>query len=185
MARAISIPGLQATLNRVDRNGGSPDVDGMSTGELRPQIEVLRAHCDGSGATSRRGLDSPPTARDSARALDAWSHGLRELRALGVCLGPAVGVARRVRSWWRVSTQLLHVASTFEFFDELGLPRLAPAFKSTNRRRRSRTSRRCESERRAWSAAPQPDLGARLQRARAVAPARGVGRRMRGLRVFA
>ena len=40
MAQVISVTNLQAALKRVERNGGSPGVDGMSADELRPWLRA-------------------------------------------------------------------------------------------------------------------------------------------------
>lgn len=61
--------------------------------------------------------------------LKHWKRGrtaFRELRAHGVDFGAAVGIARHVRSWWRCSNRLIHLAFPNRYFDELGIPRLGP-----------------------------------------------------------
>ena len=61
--------------------------------------------------------------------LKHWNRGttiFRELRARGLSVSGAATVARNGRRWWRNSGMLIHVAFPKRYFDELGLPRLAP-----------------------------------------------------------
>jgi group II intron reverse transcriptase/maturase len=61
--------------------------------------------------------------------LKQWKRGttaFRELRARGVPHDTAVGIARDLRRWWHNAQQLSNVAFPTRYFDELGLPRLAP-----------------------------------------------------------
>lgn len=72
-------------------------------------------------------LDEWIRHRLRAVQLKQWKRGrtaYRQLRALGVEYGTAVGVARYCRSWWRTAALLLHVALPTHHFDALGLPRL-------------------------------------------------------------
>jgi RNA-directed DNA polymerase len=58
-----------------------------------------------------------------------WKRGttiFRELRARGLSERGAAQVARNGRRWRRNSGMLIHVAVPIRYFDELGLPRLAP-----------------------------------------------------------
>ena len=75
----------------------------------------------------RRTLDEWIRHRMRVIQLKHWKRGttaFRELRARGVEFGAAIGIARHVRSWWRCSNRLIHVAFPNRFFDELGIPRL-------------------------------------------------------------
>jgi len=61
--------------------------------------------------------------------LKQWKRGTtvyRELRARGASHAVAAQVARYTRRWWHNSAMLLNSALPNRFFDELGVPRLAP-----------------------------------------------------------
>jgi RNA-directed DNA polymerase len=60
--------------------------------------------------------------------LKQWRRGttiFRELRARGLSVRVAAGVAANCRRWWWNSAKLIHVAFPTRYFDQLGLPRLA------------------------------------------------------------
>ena len=74
-----------------------------------------------------RDLDQWIRHRLRALQLNQWKRGktaFRQLRAMGVDVVTAIGVARYCRSWWRTAAQLLHVAMPNSYFDRRGLPRL-------------------------------------------------------------
>jgi RNA-directed DNA polymerase len=50
----------------------------------------------------------------------------RELRSRGLSDAGARRVAKNGRRWWKNSGMLIHVAFPTRYFDELGIPRLAP-----------------------------------------------------------
>ena len=50
----------------------------------------------------------------------------REMRARGASSDTAAQAAANTRRWWRNSALLLNSVLTNRFFDELGVPRLAP-----------------------------------------------------------
>jgi group II intron reverse transcriptase/maturase len=61
--------------------------------------------------------------------LKQWKRGttvFRELRARGASKDVAAQVAANTRQWWHNSARLLNSALPNRFFDELGVPRLAP-----------------------------------------------------------
>jgi RNA-directed DNA polymerase len=61
--------------------------------------------------------------------LKQWKRGTtvyRELKARGASHAVAVEVARYTRRWWHNSAKLLNSALPNRYFDELGVPRLAP-----------------------------------------------------------
>jgi group II intron reverse transcriptase/maturase len=61
--------------------------------------------------------------------LKQWKHGptaFRELRARGVPYDTAAGIAHGLRRWWHNASHRAHVAFPNRYYDELGLPRLAP-----------------------------------------------------------
>jgi group II intron reverse transcriptase/maturase len=61
--------------------------------------------------------------------LKQWKQGptaYRELRARGASKDAAAQVAANTRRWWHNSAMLLNSAMPNRFFDELGVPRLAP-----------------------------------------------------------
>jgi group II intron reverse transcriptase/maturase len=61
--------------------------------------------------------------------LKQWKRGTtvyRELKARGAPHAVAVEVARYTRRWWHNSARLLNSALPNRYFDELGVPRLAP-----------------------------------------------------------
>jgi group II intron reverse transcriptase/maturase len=61
--------------------------------------------------------------------LKQWKRGttvFRELRARGASKDLAAQVAANARRWWRTSAMLLNSALPNRYFDELGVPRLAP-----------------------------------------------------------
>jgi group II intron reverse transcriptase/maturase len=76
-----------------------------------------------------RNIDEWIRHRLRAIHLKHWKRGttiFRELRVRGLSLTAAATVARNGRRWWRNSGMLIHVAFPIRYFDELGLPRLAP-----------------------------------------------------------
>ena len=61
--------------------------------------------------------------------LKHWKRGttiFRELRARGLSVTAAAKVASNGRRWWRNSAMLIHIAFPVSYFDQLGVPRLAP-----------------------------------------------------------
>ena len=76
-----------------------------------------------------RGLDEWIRHRLRALQLKHWKRGstaYRELRSRGVPSWLARKAAAKVRCWWRTSAKALNNALPNTFFDELGVPRLAP-----------------------------------------------------------
>jgi len=76
-----------------------------------------------------RDIDEWIRHRVRAIHLAHWKRGTtiyRELRARGLSERGAAVVARNGRRWWKNSGMLIHVAFPIRYFDELGLPRLAP-----------------------------------------------------------
>jgi group II intron reverse transcriptase/maturase len=76
-----------------------------------------------------RGLDKWIRHRLRAIQLKHWKRGrtaYRELQARGVASWLAREVAAAVRSWWKTSAKALNAALPISYFDELGVPRLAP-----------------------------------------------------------
>jgi len=62
--------------------------------------------------------------------LKHWKRGrtaYREMRSLGVPEWLAQQAASNVSSWWRTSAKSLNTALPITYFDELGVPRLAPS----------------------------------------------------------
>ena len=62
--------------------------------------------------------------------LKHWKRGktiFRELRARGLSVDAAAQVAGNARRWWRNSAKLINKAFPIHYFDQLGLPRLAPS----------------------------------------------------------
>jgi RNA-directed DNA polymerase len=61
--------------------------------------------------------------------LKHWNRGtttFRELRARGLSKRGAATVASNGRRWWRNSAMLINAAFPIRYFDQLGIPRLAP-----------------------------------------------------------
>lgn len=76
-----------------------------------------------------RGLDEWIRHRLRAIQLKHWKRGrtaFRELRARGVPSWLAQQAAANVRSWWKTSAKSLNHAMPNTYFDELGVPHLAP-----------------------------------------------------------
>jgi len=76
-----------------------------------------------------RGLDEWIRHRLRAIQLKHWKRGptaYRELRSRGVPSWLAQQTAAKVSSWWRSSAKALNNALPNSYFDELGVPRLAP-----------------------------------------------------------
>jgi group II intron reverse transcriptase/maturase len=76
-----------------------------------------------------RGLDEWIRHRLRAIQLKQWKRGrtvYRELMARGVSPWLARQVAAKVRCWWRTSAKGLNTALPITYFDELGVPHLAP-----------------------------------------------------------
>jgi len=76
-----------------------------------------------------RDLDEWIRHRLRAIQLKQWKRGrtvFRELRARGLSHVHAAKVASNVRSWWGNSSLGINVALPNSYFDELGVPRLAP-----------------------------------------------------------
>lgn len=76
-----------------------------------------------------RELDGWIRHRMRCLQLKQWKRAttvFRELRALGASVDLAKLVAARTRRWWHTSAKLINAVLTNQFFDGLGLPRLAP-----------------------------------------------------------
>ena len=76
-----------------------------------------------------RGLDEWIRHRLRAIQLKHWKRGrtaYRELRARGVPSWLAQMAAAKVSCWWRSSARAINAALPIAYFDELGVPRLAP-----------------------------------------------------------
>jgi group II intron reverse transcriptase/maturase len=76
-----------------------------------------------------RALDEWIRHRLRAYQLKAWKRGttvFRELTARGMARRTAASVAGNTRRWWHNSALAIHVALPNAFFDQLGVPRLAP-----------------------------------------------------------
>jgi group II intron reverse transcriptase/maturase len=76
-----------------------------------------------------RGLDEWIRHRLRAIQLKHWKRGrtaYRELQARGVPSWLAQKAAAKVQCWWRTSAKALNNALPNTYFDELGVPRLAP-----------------------------------------------------------
>lgn len=74
-------------------------------------------------------LDEWIRHRLRAYQLKQWRHGptvFRELRVRGLSANAAAKVAGNARRWWWNSRMAINVAIPNDFFDGLGLPRLAP-----------------------------------------------------------
>jgi group II intron reverse transcriptase/maturase len=74
-------------------------------------------------------LDQWIRHRLRALHLKQWKRGTtiyRELRARGLSERGAATVASNARRWWKNSGMLIHVAFPISYFDQLGIPRLAP-----------------------------------------------------------
>ncbi len=141
---------LKRRVRKLTRRNGGKSLKQASQ-ELSQYLRGWRAYF-GRAPTPRvfRGLDEWIRHRLRVIQLKHWKRGrtaFRELRTLGVSFGTAIGIARHVRSWWHASTHLMHVAFPIDFFDELGIPRLAPDPNSPNRRMRTRTSGGVRGER--------------------------------------
>jgi RNA-directed DNA polymerase len=76
-----------------------------------------------------RGLDEWIRHRLRAIQLKHWKRGrtvFRELRVRGMSRSAAAKVAANVRSWWKNSAMAINIALPNTYFEELGVPRLAP-----------------------------------------------------------
>ncbi len=76
-----------------------------------------------------RDLDGWVRHRLRCLQLKQWMRGTtayREMRVRGAPSDTAAPVAANARHWWRTSARLLNSVLTNRFFDELGVPRLAP-----------------------------------------------------------
>ena len=76
-----------------------------------------------------RDLDGWVHHRLRCLQLKQWKRGTttyRAMRALGASPGQAAQAAANVHSWWRSSARMLNSVLTNRYFDELGVPRLAP-----------------------------------------------------------
>jgi group II intron reverse transcriptase/maturase len=120
---------LKARIRRLTRRTGGKSLDQTA--------QILARYLRGWHAYFRlaqtpgvlRDLDAWIRRRLRVLQLKQWKRGataFRELRRRGASLDTAIGIAQHVRSWWRTSTWLTNVAFPNPFFDELGVPRLAP-----------------------------------------------------------
>jgi group II intron reverse transcriptase/maturase len=120
---------LKARIRRLTRRTGGKSLDQTA--------QILARYLRGWHAYFRlaqtpgvlRDLDAWIRRRLRVLQLKQWKRGataFRELRRRGASLDTAIGIAQHVRSWWRTSTRLTNVAFPNPFFDELGVPRLAP-----------------------------------------------------------
>ncbi|HXU02933.1 MAG TPA: group II intron reverse transcriptase/maturase [Polyangia bacterium] len=130
--RRVAKKALQAMKSKVreitDRNGGR---------SLLQVVEALRRFLLGWRAYFRQ-ADTPGIFRDldgwirrrlRMLQLKQWKRGptaFRELRARGVSRDTAAIIAADLRRWWHNARQLSHVAFPNRYYNELGLPRLAP-----------------------------------------------------------
>jgi group II intron reverse transcriptase/maturase len=76
-----------------------------------------------------RGLDEWIRHRLRAIQLKQWKRGrtvFRELRSRGMSRTAAAKVAANARRWWRNSAMAINIALPNSYFEELGVPRLAP-----------------------------------------------------------
>lgn len=76
-----------------------------------------------------RDLDGWVRHRLRCLQLKQWKRGktvYREMKARGASSDTAARVAANTRRWWRNSARLPNSVLTNRFFDELGVPRLAP-----------------------------------------------------------
>ena len=75
-----------------------------------------------------RELDGWIRHRMRCLQLKQWKRAttvFRELRARGASVALAKLVAARTRRWWHISAKLINAILTNQFFDGLGVPRLA------------------------------------------------------------
>lgn len=130
--RRVAKKALQAMKAKVKeitaRNGGRSLL--QVVGELSSYLTGWRAYfrqADTPGVF--RDLDGWIRRRLRMLQLKQWKRGptaFRELRSRGVSYDTAAGIARRLRRWWHNAQQLANVAFPNRYYDELGLPRLAP-----------------------------------------------------------
>ncbi len=76
-----------------------------------------------------RGLDEWIRHRLRAILLKQWKRGrtvFRELRVRGMSRVTAAKVAANARRWWKNSAMAINITLPNTYFDELGVPRLAP-----------------------------------------------------------
>jgi group II intron reverse transcriptase/maturase len=119
---------LKESVRKLTRRTGGKSMVQVAQ-KLSSYLNGWRAYF-GRAQTPRvmRALDEWIRRRMRVIQLKQWKRGttaFRELRARGVEFDAAVYIARYVRSWWRCSNSLIHIAFPNRFFDELGIPRLA------------------------------------------------------------
>ena len=76
-----------------------------------------------------RGLDEWVRHRLRAIQLKQWKRSrtvFRELQVRGMSRVQAARVAANARRWWRNSAMIINIALPNAYFEELGVPRLAP-----------------------------------------------------------
>jgi group II intron reverse transcriptase/maturase len=129
--RRVAKKALQAMKEKVreitTRNGGRSL--SQVTQELARYLTGWRAYFRQADTPRIFGdLDGWIRRRLRQLQLKQWRHGptaFRELRARGVPYDTAASVAHGLRRWWR-NAALSNTAFPSRYFDELGLPRLAP-----------------------------------------------------------
>jgi len=131
LRRRVADKALEAMKNRVR------EITGRSRGRsVRQVVEELRRYLTGWRAYFRmaetpeifRGLDEWIRHRLRQIHLKHWKTAQRahaEFRARGASEDLARRVGVRCQRWWYHSTHAVHVVLTKEYFDGLGVPRLA------------------------------------------------------------
>jgi RNA-directed DNA polymerase len=130
--RRVARKALGAMKERVreitNRNGGRS----LSTvaGELKAYLLGWREYFKQAETPGVfEGVDGWIRHRLRCLQLKQWKRGttvFRELRARGASKDVAAQVAANTRRWWHNSAKLLNSVLPNHYFDELGVPRLAP-----------------------------------------------------------
>jgi group II intron reverse transcriptase/maturase len=132
MKRRVAKKALTAMKERVrliTRRSGGRSVERVAA-ELRSYLAGWKEYfklAETRGAFEE--LDKWIRHRMRAIHLKHWKRGktiFRELRARGLSVEAAAKVASNARRWWKNSGMLIHIAFPISYFDQLGIPRLAP-----------------------------------------------------------
>lgn len=130
--RRVASKALEAMKQRVreitNRNGGRSLT--AVAAELKAYLTGWREYFQQAETPGAfRDLDGWVRHRLRCLQLKQWKRGTtvyREMRARGASSDAAARVAANARRWWHNSAMLLNSALPNRFFDELGVPRLAP-----------------------------------------------------------
>lgn len=124
-----ALKAMKKRVRQITRRSGGRSLSSVTT-ELRSYLLGWKGYFHLADTPKKfRDLDGWIRRRLIAVQLKQWKRGTtayRKLRARGVPARPAAAAAAHVKSWWRMTTHgALNVAFPRDYFNRLGVPRLA------------------------------------------------------------